>query len=202
MSSEDLGTMDDESEERESRLVVFPTVVIPFRVMYLTAAALVGAAGLAVIAALIRAIAYMQPSPQGFSGVEVSQPPLSFADRVSIFTREGAGITIAILVALAVVVSAIADRSNDQADRVGSVLLMASTVVAAVIVAANAIMFVEVLASARGIFLAEEAANKASSAIGHLEPILLAVGAIWYSATRLRADWAENESDEPQNWTP
>ena len=104
---------------------------------------------------------------------------------------------IAILVALAIALAAIADRSDDRADRVGSVILVVSSVAAAVIVALNAIMFVEVLANAPGVFLANETANKASSAIGQLEPILLAVGAIGYSASRLRADWEDKAADQP-----
>lgn len=197
MPSEDLGTTGEERVAWEPRPVVFPTVVIPLRVMYLTAGALVGAVGLAMVAALIKAIAFSEGTPQGFSAADVSQPTLSFADRLSIFTSDGAGIVIAILVTLAVALAALADRNDNRAGRVGSLILVASSIAAAVIIALNAIMFVEVLANTRGIFLANETANKASSVISHLEPILLAVGAIGYSASRLGADWDDNPADQP-----
>ena len=188
MSSEDPGTIEEDPSGREPRPIVFSTVKIPLRVMYLTAAALLGAAGLAMISALIRAITYSESS-QGSGGPDISQPTLSFADRLSIFTNNGAGIVVAILVALAVALAAIADPPDDRADRLGLVIVVVSSLAAAVIVALNAILFVEILINAQGIFLANETANKASSAIAQLEPILLALGAIGYSASRLKADW-------------
>jgi hypothetical protein len=197
MSSEEPEKVEAEGETRLTRPVVLPTVVVPIRVLYLTAAALVGAVGLAMVAGLIRAIAFSEPTAQGISGADVSQPSLTFADRLSIFTSEGAGITIAILVALAVALAAIAGRTEDRPERVRMMILVVSSVAAAVIVALNAIMFVEVLANTQGIFLANETANKASSAISHLEPILLGVGAILYSASRLRIDWDENATEKP-----
>lgn len=192
MSSEDLGTMDEGSVEWEPRTVVFPTVVIPVRVLYLTAGALLGAATLAMVAGLIKAIAFSEPNPQGVSGLDISQPTLSVADRLSIFTSNGAGIVIAIIVTLAVTLAAIADRTDNRTDRVGSIILVASSLAAVVIIVLNAILFVEVLANTPGIFMANETANKASSAIDHLEPILLAVGVIGYAASRLRADWDDD----------
>ena len=195
MSSENQGPMDEDSSGWEPRPVVFSTVKIPLRVMYLTAAALLGAAGLAMISALIRAIAYSEPGP-GAGGPGISQPTLTFADRLSVFTSNGAGIVVAILVALAVALAAIADRADNRANRVGRVILVVSSLAAAVIVALNAILFVEILANAQGIFLANETANKASSAIAQLEPILLAAGAIGYSASRLRADWDDGAAGQ------
>lgn len=196
MSSEDFGIQDDEGEEWTPRPIVFPTVEIPVQVMYVTAAALVGAAGLAVIAALIRASSFSEPAPQGISGLDISQPSLSLADRASIFTSSGGGIVVSIMIALAVALLAIADRNQYPTDRVGRTVLVVASVVAGVIVAANTIMFVDVLANTSGIFLAAERANAASSAVGHLEPILVALGAGWYSAARLKAGWEENGTDQ------
>lgn len=197
MSSEDLGTTDEGGAERASRPVIFPTVVIPLHVLFLTAGALLGAATLAMVAALIKALAYSTATPPGVSGVDVSQPTLSLADRLSIFTSGGAGTVVAIFIALAVALATIADRNDNRIDRIGSAILVASSLAAAVIIALNAIMIVDVLANTPGIFLENETANKASSAISHLEPILLAVGVIGYSASRLRADWDATAADQP-----
>lgn len=197
MSSEDFGTTDEGGAERASRPVIFPTVVIPLHVLFLTAGALLGAATLAMVAALIKALAYSTATPPGVSGVDVSQPTLSLADRLSIFTSGGAGTVVAIFIALAVALATIADRNDNRIDRIGSAILVASSLAAAVIIALNAIMIVDVLANTPGIFLENETANKASSAISHLEPILLAVGVIGYSASRLRADWDATAADQP-----
>lgn len=196
MPGEDFGTVVEDNVDRRPRPIVFPTVVIPFRVLYLTASALLGAATVAMVAALIKAVAFSNPKPPGISGVDVAQPTLSFADRLSTFVGEGAGIVVAILIALAVALVAIAVRTDNRAGRVGSILLVTSSIGAAVIIALNAIMVVEVLADARGIFLADETANKAASVLSHLEPILLAVGVIGFSASRLRADRDEAAADQ------
>lgn len=199
MPGEELGTYNDETGQRERRPVVFPTVVIPLRVMYLTSTALVGAALLAMVASLIRAVAYSNPNPSGLigSGLDASMPTLSLADRLSIFTSDGAGIVVAILIALAAALAAIAVRTHDDADSVGSVILVVASLAAVVIIAVNAIMFVDVLANTQGIFLESETATKASSVLGHLEPMLLAVGVILYSASRFRDDGDESATGEP-----
>lgn len=199
MASEETEGIDESTRVREPRPVVFPTVVVPGRFVVATAVALLGAAGLAVIAALVRAATYRLVNPPdvgGQGGVTFSQPPLTFADRLSVFTSNGAGVTIAILVAVAVVLMALSTRPEDRPAQTPTLLLMSAIVIAALIVIANAVMFVEVVANAQGALFADEIANKGSSAIGHLEPVLVAAGAIWYSIARLNAHLRDGGREE------
>lgn len=194
---------DGSDRAREPRPVVFPAVLLPARVVYFTATALLGACALTVISALIRAVSYREPSypqvgaPVGIS--EASQPPLSFADRMSIFTGNGADILIAVLIAVAVVLVAMPARPGRRAT---SLMLSISIVIAAIIVVANVIMFVEVLASAEGLFVAAQAANKTSSAISYLGPIVVAGGASWLSISRLVAHLGQELSEDAEETDP
>ena len=194
---------DGSDRAREPRPVVLPAVLLPARVVYFTATALLGACALTVISALIRAVSYREPNypqvgaPVGIS--EASQPPLSFADRMSIFTGNGADILIAVLIAVAVVLVAMLARPSRRAT---SLMLSISIVIAAIIVVANVIMFVEVLASAQGLFVAAQAANKTSSAISCLGPIVVAGGASWLSISRLVAHLGQELSEDAEETDP
>jgi hypothetical protein len=75
-------------------------------------------------------------------------------------------------------------------------LVLASTAVLASFVAlANLAICVEVIRNATGEFIAQESANKLSSIVGCLAPILLSAGVVLYAVYRLRASLLPDDEE-------
>ena len=187
---------DDEFDEpeRTPRPIVLPTVRLPARLAAPVAWGLVAAATLAVISALVRAVSFRESAPSGRGvlgpGVNVFQPSLGLADRISLFATGAASLTVALLVVVAVVVAAMAagpeGEGQDPARR-WSALLAATTFIGSIVVAANVAQAIVILDNTTGLFTAPDSANKASSILALFPPTLSAAAALVYAVTRLRA---------------
>jgi hypothetical protein len=191
---------DDEFEEPEwaPRPVVLPTFKIPTGLAAPVGWGLVAAATLAVIAALVRAVSYRVPAPSGSGllgpGENFFQPSFGFADRISLFATGAAGLTVALLVVIAVVVTAMTarpDGSWKHPVRHWLALLGATTVIGLVVVLANVAQAIVILDNATGLITAPDSANKVSSILALLPPTLSAAAALLYAVTRLRVSGDE-----------
>jgi len=202
-----------ESDDWTPRPVVFPIVAIPRRLAVVVGRSLVGAAGVALIAALMRALLYRQPSPSdlgllgngggvvGFTNV-FGQPSSGFADRMALFTSSGANLAIAVLLIVALVVIAMTTDASEADGWLTAwqrFVLSTTGVIASVVVVANLVMCFEILDNAPGLLIADDASNKASSIVGLLAPIVLSAAVAVYAGARLRSSGlsdSEPESDD------
>ena len=182
---------DPENPDWTPRPTVLPIFKVPSRVAAPAAWGLVTSAALAVVAALVNAVFYRQPpEPEGFPvGVKVYQPSLGFADRVSLFDRDAASLTIALLLVLTAIVAAMAvsqDRDTDRALNRWRALLGVTVVLGTIVVLANIAQAIVILNNSAGLFTAIYSANKPSSILALLPAALGATGAVLYAFTRLR----------------
>jgi ABC-type Mn2+/Zn2+ transport system permease subunit len=75
-------------------------------------------------------------------------------------------------------------------------VLAAAAVLATFVALANLGMCVEVVRNASGLFIAQDSANKVSSVIGFLAPIMLSAGVVLYTIVRLRASIVSDDLEE------
>jgi hypothetical protein len=191
----------DEPDWEPRRPATYPIFVVPARIAAAAALALVATAVVTLIGALIAAVSYREPTPGGLLGqdtVPFVQPSFSFADRVALFSKAGASLTVALVLLVAVVVIAMAGPEG-SADRGPAwswrPALVVAAVIALIIVVANIVMSVEVLSNSSGVFTARASANKASSIFGFLAPMIISAAALLYATGRLRS-WTSDEESE------
>lgn len=182
--------------QESPRPAVYPLFAIPVRVANVAGVALVGAAALEMIAALINAVSYREPSlsQAGLLGPGnatnlFGQQVTNFADRLTLFVRGGADLGVATLLVVAVAVVAMARRGTESDEELFGwwrLVLSAGAVLASVVAVANLGMCVEVVRNASGELIADDSANKVSSIVGFLAPITLSTAAVLYTVFRLR----------------
>lgn len=197
MTSEPEFEQDRVPHLRTRRPALYPLVAVPIRVANAAGLVLVGAAALIMIGSLIEALSYHQPSlsQEGLLGpatgiTQIGNPANSFADRLARFTSGGAGLGVALLLVIAVAViamSARGDESDEEWFGWWRVVVTVGAVLAFIVALANVVMCVEVLRNASGEFIAEDSANKFSSIVGFLAPVVLSIGVVLYAAFRLRS---------------
>jgi hypothetical protein len=189
------------------RPAIYPLFVIPVRVANVAGLALVGSAALAMIGALIEALSYRAPSlsQEGLLGPssavsQFGQQVTSFADRLALFTTGAANLTVAILLVVAVAVVAMAARaieSDEEPFGWWRSVLATAAVLATFVALANLGMCAEVVGNASGQFIAQDSANKVSSVVGFLAPIMLSAGVVLYTIYRLRSSELPDELEPP-----
>jgi TctA family transporter len=161
----------------------------------------------------MRALLYRQPSPSdlgllgnggsvvGFTNL-FGQPSSGFADRVALFTSSGANLAIAVLLIVALIVIAMTPDASEASGWLAArqrFTLMATGVIASVVVVANLVMCFEVLDNATGVIIADDASNKASSIVRLLAPVVLSAAVVLYASARLRSSGlsdSDAESDD------
>lgn len=188
---------DSEFEEAEwtPRPIVLPTFKIPDRLAAPLGWGLVAAAVLAVVAALVTAISYREPTaPSGGllgPGVNLVVPSVGFATRISLFAEDAASLTVALLIVVAVIVAAMAVSADAESDSGGSKgwpqLLAATAVIGSIVVLANVAQAIVILMNATDQYKVVVSGDKLSGILALLPATLAAVAAAIYAAIRLRS---------------
>jgi hypothetical protein len=123
-------------------------------------------------------------------GVNLFEPSIGFADRISLFAGRAASLTVALLVVVAVMVVAMAvdwDGESGGPVRHWSVLLGATTAIGSIVVLANVAQAIVILSNSTVALPIPGSANKVSSILSLLPATLSATAALLYAVTRLRA---------------
>lgn len=189
MSLESDAEFDDSNSA--VRPVVFPMFSIPTRLARTVAWALVASAALAVVAGLVTAVSYRRATPTGglFGGqsLKISLPSVGFADRLSLFSNEAASLTVALLVMVAVVVTAMAVSQDPGDGAAWPALLVATSVIGTIVVLSNVAQAIVILSNATGQFTTQSSGNKASSVLALLPATLSVIAALAYAVNRIRS---------------
>jgi hypothetical protein len=154
--------------------------------------ALLGTAVLEMIAAAIQALT--EPAgpifvggQSGFSPLKLPQVSISVSDRLSIFARSGANVTVALVLLVAVLAVATSGYHDEAAERSGGLaraLIVVSGILASVVILANAAMCIEVLRNATSVFGGAPRTNRTASIFQFLAPVGLSAGALWAGSRR------------------
>jgi hypothetical protein len=144
----------------------------------LAGVALLATAVLAMIAGAIQsvttpAIPTFARGQGGLLPVQLPHLSISVADRLSIFVRSGANVTVALLLVVAVVAAG-------GSRQLGRALMLVSAILALIVVLANLAAGFEVLRNATGAFSGFGQTNRAAGVLQCLAPIALSVGALGY----------------------
>jgi hypothetical protein len=177
--------VDPNQQVRESRPVVQAIV-------HGGAMALLGTAVLEMIAAAIQGLT--EPAGPIFAGGQTGSLPLklpqisiSVSDRLSIFARSGANVTVALVVlvaVLAVATSGYHDQATERSGRLARALIVVSGILASIVIVADAGMCIEVLRNATSVFGGVPRTNRAASFFQFLAPVALSAGALWTGSRR------------------
>ena len=197
---------DFESGEQvwEPRPIVFPTFRLPTRLAEPLSWGLLTAATASVVAAVVSAVSYGFPSPAQsavLSGPDIIGssvfPSVGFADRLAVFVRGGANLTVAMLLILAVVVAAMAVSPAvlEGSVRRGSVLLVALTLVASIVVLGNVVLAVEILTRTPLGITPIDTSDHLTAILNLLPAALAGLAAMAYAVVRLRP--ADRDIEEP-----
>jgi hypothetical protein len=154
------------------------------------------AVALALVQALLRVVLAYAPSGIGGDAAIVQVNPYSgFAAKLALFSTDGAGLTVAVVLLVAVVVLAATGPGPDAhgPQRYTRALAMGALVLAAVTVVANAAAAVEVLADSQGALQVIANEDRAAGVLGFLSPLVISAGAGLYVAARLRRGLPSSE---------
>ena len=184
---------DAEQSAQAPNPAVFPAFSLPRRVGEVGGAVALAAAALTMTASAIQALTYRESRPLsvgGQLGAPFRQPHVGFATRLAIFAAGGAALGVALLLIVAILITAMSRDPAEPDDALGErrrVMLLTGAALAAVIAVADLAMCFEIVRNANfgaGAFIR---ANRAASVIQFLSPALVAVGVIWYAVSRVRA---------------
>ena len=192
-----LAPDDPDDPVRPPRPVVLPTFRLPTRLAEPLSWGLLVAAVAAIVSGLVTAVSYDAPAlptqngANSFVGTLNLFQPVGFADRLALFARNGASMPVALLVLVAVVVTAMADSSRRWHQ-----LLVTLGLAASIVVLGNLVLGVATLTARLTFFTAPDSTDRVTAVLNLLPQALTAVAALAYAVIRLRTS---GEADEGLN---
>jgi hypothetical protein len=182
----DLDAGQFDSDASPSRLAVFPSFTVPQAFAQLAGIALLAAGLLQMAAGAVEALTERgTPIFAGGQRPPFQVPHLSFnlADRLSIFARAGANLTVALLVLVAIVAVMSYRRAGEAAAGLSRVLMLVSLILASVVILANLAVGIELVRNAAGVFTGV-GSNRAFGLLQCSAPIGLSIGVLCCAGTR------------------
>ncbi len=186
----DFDPLQPDGGPRPLRPAVFPRFRVRHPIADVGCLALLGAAVLEMVAAATQALTEPAAPIIGVGQIgrlPVPTPAISFtvSDRLATFARAGANLTVALV--LVVIVAVATSRNRDQGTEhpvgLGRALMLASAVLASVVILADVAVCIEILRSAKGAFSGTGQTNRAASFLQFLAPTGLSIGVLWYAGT-------------------
>jgi hypothetical protein len=154
--------------------------------------ALLATAVLEMVAGLVQAITesvvpLFAGGQTGRLPVPVPQLTISLADRLSIFVRSGANMTVALLLLVAIVaVAARYTRDGNAAVGRGRALMLVGAILASTVILANLAVALELLRNATGVFSGFGQTNRVAGLLQCLAPVALSIGVLSWAGTAVR----------------
>ena len=195
----DLEPVDAAAWVKPVRTAVFPALTLPDIVGDIGGLCLTLSAALAVLSAALEAATFRAISPNSLSvragslPATFRSPPLSFWDRLALFTRGGASLTVAVILLVGMVVLALSADHHRGRQRA---VMVAAASLASVIVVVDVVTCIKVLNNSVSQYSGLTETNKASAVLSVLAPAALGVAVALTAWLRLTAQIEEAPNPE------